>query len=100
MTLLEIKAIIVWLAVAMIASVGAGRFCGSLGYAAGAAELMIDRHVDHGFVQRCSCGRAYLRRRNRVFLIEPGTMRPYMRWMLFRGWRPWDSYPHPQRPYR
>ena len=44
---------------------------------------------------RCKCGRLYWRNRKEGRVLEvlsDGTVKPYMKWKSFRGWRP-DSEP-------
>jgi hypothetical protein len=59
-----------------------------------------ERHAAYSFVARCVCGRTYARRGGHVLLIEPGTARPYMKWVRFRGWQPCNEAWGPMKPYR
>jgi hypothetical protein len=57
-------------------------FCGH-----GTADFTFEAHEHHGYVDRCSCGAAFVRRRGRVQRVDgPAGPRPYARWHAWRGW--------------
>lgn len=53
----------------------------------------------YGFIHRCSCGAAFVRRGPRVFRLRAGRMHPYLHWKKMHGWLP-CSGPLVAPPYR
>lgn len=67
-------------------------FCGR-----GTADFTFERNEQHGYVHRCSCGAAFLRRGGRVQRVDGAAgPRAYARWHAWRGWI--DDPEAPQEP--
>lgn len=73
----------------------------------GCGRIPDDLHIERGeviqSVMYCACGARYLRRRGRVFRLEPGrALRAYMRWHPIRRWIPDTDAAAPPNdgPYR
>jgi hypothetical protein len=67
---------------------------------ASSREFSRERSEQHFFIDRCSCGRAYLQSGGNVLLyVQPDALHPYMTWVRFRGWRPIDGALNHEKPY-
>ena len=55
---------------------------------ASSRAFSMESSKQHFFINRCSCGRAYLQSGGNVALVERDGLRPYMTFARFRGWRP------------
>lgn len=57
-------------------------FCGAK------TGLTVEADDAHGFTEHCSCGARFVQKGQRVFMVQAGGLRPYMRWRRMRGWSP------------